>query len=296
MHFRALWLQKRLLHGFYTYLILLLIPCFVLFSHLLHILPPANDAPGLLVVFSLALLLYYCQFSSSWFQRLLWLWQVILLYTNMTDGVRGCNSSQAYLAVASFLDSLLLNFVMGCFRNVWMTVGWSDGIKTVEILMASTCSEQSLSDGDDRLLECAICMDKFIDPCVLPCCHTFCRQCLVQHYECSNWSATAQGADDVNCPTCRQTWPMLAGAYVGQPQLSAAAKYQFNRTGRSEAIPRPSCKSSVSADVSFIVFWSDHYFTAYTDLVPSVFQQSLGSQVIIWATGWLHDWPEWLVA
>jgi len=75
-------------------------------------------------------------------------------------------------------------------------------------------------------------MDKLIDPRVLPCSHTFCRKCLVQHYE---WCTAAQGADKadkndvIKCPTCRQTWPLPADAHVDQPRSSAVDECRFKQ-------------------------------------------------------------------
>ena len=115
--------------------------------------------------------------------------------------------------------------------------------------MAYACSEQSL-DSNDQLLECAICMDKIIDPCVLPCSHPFCRKCLIQHYE---WCTAAQGVDEndlIKCPTCRQTWPLPADAHIDQPPSSAAREYRSNRAGISVSIPQSSCGSRVSASVN----------------------------------------------
>jgi len=96
--------------------------------------------------------------------------------------------------------------------------------------MAHAHDEQSV-DNDDQLLECAICMDKIVDPCLLPCSHTFCRHCLERHYEFSSQCTTDQAADEsevVNCPACRQTWPLPAGIRVNQLTTSATTEYQVN--------------------------------------------------------------------
>jgi len=92
-------------------------------------------------------------------------------------------------------------------------------------LMASACNDWSSSREDQRL-ECAICMDTYVEPCVLACSHTFCRRCLTQHYE---WCTAARGPDDDNlikCPACRQTCPLPADIRVDQIPPSAA--HQFN--------------------------------------------------------------------
>ena len=122
--------------------------------------------------------------------------------------------------------------------------------ESVELLMTSarSRSEQS-SDNGDSLLECAICMDKFVDPCILPCSHTFCRHCLIQHYNFSRWTTTAQGTDEnemINCPACRQAWPLPVNVHVDQ---TTATEYQYNQSGINESVPPPSCGSPVAAEV-----------------------------------------------
>jgi len=115
--------------------------------------------------------------------------------------------------------------------------------------MASACSERS-SDNDYMSLECAICMDKFVDPCVLPCSHTFCRQCVIRHYECACQSAAAKAVDEkvVSCPACRQTWPLPDDTLVDHPRQST------EWVGMTESIPRPSCGNLATAMVNSFVF------------------------------------------
>ncbi|XP_019627220.1 PREDICTED: tripartite motif-containing protein 2-like [Branchiostoma belcheri] len=50
-------------------------------------------------------------------------------------------------------------------------------------------------DFDDQFLTCAICMLNFRDPKILPCLHSFCRECLQE------WAAKQQ---PLECPTCRE--------------------------------------------------------------------------------------------
>ena len=46
--------------------------------------------------------------------------------------------------------------------------------------------------------ECAVCMEQFKEPKVLPCLHTYCKMCLQELLK-------DQGSDYViNCPECRQ--------------------------------------------------------------------------------------------
>ncbi|XP_078575607.1 tripartite motif-containing protein 2-like [Branchiostoma floridae x Branchiostoma japonicum] len=55
-------------------------------------------------------------------------------------------------------------------------------------------SKMASGDFDERFLTCPVCMLHFRDPRVLPCLHTFCRECLQE------WATKQQ---PLECPTCR---------------------------------------------------------------------------------------------
>ncbi|XP_070545599.1 E3 ubiquitin-protein ligase TRIM56-like [Ptychodera flava] len=63
--------------------------------------------------------------------------------------------------------------------------------------------ERLLSDIDDKVLLCAICMERFKSPKILPCHHTFCEHCL------TNWVKANNG--QLICPTCKIEWPLPFG-------------------------------------------------------------------------------------
>ena len=46
-------------------------------------------------------------------------------------------------------------------------------------------------------LECAVCLDHFQDPKVLPCLHTYCKKCLEKVQKQSD------GRSVITCPECR---------------------------------------------------------------------------------------------
>ena len=118
--------------------------------------------------------------------------------------------------------------------------------------MAYANDEWSLN-SDSMMSECAICMDKIVEPCLLPCSHTFCQQCLARHYAFSSKCSADQGADEnevISCPACRQTWPLPAGICVNQPPTFATTEYQLNRAGVNESLCCPS--SFTTADVNSI--------------------------------------------
>ncbi|XP_035698758.1 tripartite motif-containing protein 55-like [Branchiostoma floridae] len=54
--------------------------------------------------------------------------------------------------------------------------------------------QRSTADFDKQFLTCPVCMLHFRDPRVLPCLHTFCRECLQE------WTTKQQ---PLECPTCR---------------------------------------------------------------------------------------------
>ncbi|XP_070531828.1 tripartite motif-containing protein 2-like isoform X2 [Ptychodera flava] len=70
--------------------------------------------------------------------------------------------------------------------------------------------EKLLTDIDDKVLLCAICMERFKSPKILPCHHTFCEYCLTK------WVKTNNG--QLICPTCKNVWPLPSG---GVPAITS---------------------------------------------------------------------------
>ena len=54
-------------------------------------------------------------------------------------------------------------------------------------------------------LECSLCFDLMKEPKLLSCMHTFCKDCLVQLYQCQ------RKRDQISCPVCRQTTKLQNG-------------------------------------------------------------------------------------
>ena len=54
-------------------------------------------------------------------------------------------------------------------------------------------------------LECSLCFDLMKEPKLLSCAHTFCKDCLVQLYQCQ------RRGDQISCPVCRQTTRLQNG-------------------------------------------------------------------------------------
>ena len=55
-------------------------------------------------------------------------------------------------------------------------------------------------------LECSLCFDLMKEPKLLACAHTFCKDCLVQLYQCQ------RRGDEISCPVCRQLTRLQNGA------------------------------------------------------------------------------------
>ncbi|XP_070566940.1 tripartite motif-containing protein 2-like [Ptychodera flava] len=60
--------------------------------------------------------------------------------------------------------------------------------------------KQLLTDIDDKVLLCAICMGRFKSPKILPCYHTFCEPCLTEWVKANN--------GQLICPTCKKLCPL----------------------------------------------------------------------------------------
>ncbi|XP_070548285.1 tripartite motif-containing protein 2-like [Ptychodera flava] len=63
--------------------------------------------------------------------------------------------------------------------------------------------EKLLTEIDDKVLLCAICMERFKSPKILPCHHTFCEHCLTKWVKANN--------GQLICPTCKNQCPLPSG-------------------------------------------------------------------------------------
>ncbi|XP_066301730.1 tripartite motif-containing protein 2-like [Branchiostoma lanceolatum] len=103
------------------------------------------------------------------------------------------------------------------------------------------------SDDDfgDQFLTCSVCMLHFRDPRVLPCLHTFCRECLQE------WAAKQQ---PLECPTCRTQVSLpdqgvdglRTNFYVNNLLDFAAAK-----KGAGPGVPCQVCEGNVEGSKSW---------------------------------------------
>ena len=70
---------------------------------------------------------------------------------------------------------------------------------------ASASRSEPIAQPSASEHKCSVCLELFTEPKVLPCCHTFCLQCLKKTAS----SEKTQGT--VSCPQCRQSHPIPAG-------------------------------------------------------------------------------------
>ncbi|XP_035698687.1 tripartite motif-containing protein 2-like [Branchiostoma floridae] len=100
-------------------------------------------------------------------------------------------------------------------------------------------------DFDEQFLTCSICMRYFQDPRVLPCLHTFCRECLKE------WATKQQ---PLECPTCRTQVSLpdqgvdglRTNFYVNNLLDFAAAK-----KGAEPGVPCQVCEGNVEGSKSW---------------------------------------------
>ncbi|CAH1256396.1 TRIM2 [Branchiostoma lanceolatum] len=106
-------------------------------------------------------------------------------------------------------------------------------------------SKMASDDFDDQFLTCSVCMLHFRDPKILPCLHTFCKQCLQE------WATKQQ---PLECPTCRTQVSLpdqgVAGLrtnfYVNNLLDFAAAK-----KGAGPGVPCQVCEGNVGGSKSW---------------------------------------------
>ncbi|XP_070540405.1 E3 ubiquitin-protein ligase TRIM56-like [Ptychodera flava] len=70
-------------------------------------------------------------------------------------------------------------------------------------MASSVSSEKVLTDISEQILLCAICMERFKSPKILPCYHTYCEPCLTEWVKTNN--------DQLICPTCKELFPLPSG-------------------------------------------------------------------------------------
>ena len=68
---------------------------------------------------------------------------------------------------------------------------------------------ESLAKGVDKELTCAICISRLVHPKVLPCLHTYCKECLVKLVE------KSRDKENITCPQCQETHPLPANGIDG---------------------------------------------------------------------------------
>ena len=89
--------------------------------------------------------------------------------------------------------------------------------------------QKSLAEQISEELTCPICIHRLKDPKVLPCLHTFCKECLV---------AATRGKTDATCPKCRESHPLPEGGVdkllTNFPANSLLELLEVHEVGESE--------------------------------------------------------------
>ena len=90
----------------------------------------------------------------------------------------------------------------GCPSGVWLccTQGNPSGLPLLNFVMAEkkpTTQSQSLAEGVDKELTCAICLSRYNQPKLLPCLHSYCKGCLEDMFE------KSREKKSIACPQCK---------------------------------------------------------------------------------------------
>ena len=100
-------------------------------------------------------------------------------------------------------------------------------------------------------LTCAICLDQFNEPKVLPCLHTYCRKCV----ESLATDKSSEGSSLILCPQCREEHALPKGGakeFLSPPTFTTLVKllevYKADQSG-SKAITCEKCRDSNPAIV-----------------------------------------------
>ena len=101
-----------------------------------------------------------------------------------------------------------------------------------------TIPSETVTQSPTNDHRCSVCLELFTEPKVLPCCHTFCLECLKK-------TATSEAKGQITCPQCRQSHPIPEGGLT-EFLTDYIANYEVEVAGLSS--PKGGGKSTVCGE------------------------------------------------
>ncbi|KAJ7987857.1 hypothetical protein DPEC_G00330910 [Dallia pectoralis] len=93
-------------------------------------------------------------------------------------------------------------------------------------------------------LSCAICLDRFRVPVTIPCGHTFCQDCITEH-----WDTKSKSDIGPHCPICNEEFP-IRPALKRNVSLSVLSEATANSAGASGRDTMPVMKGDLAKTMS----------------------------------------------
>ena len=108
-------------------------------------------------------------------------------------------------------------------------------------------SERAKQKLEDELLTCSVCLDRYTDPRILPCHHSFCKDCIVRLPR-----VLSNGRHHIKCPLCKLSIPVSDdGAFPAAFQINSlmeiTEKYMVITPAANKPIPPSGNRHSMAS-------------------------------------------------